>query len=490
MRCLVMGIILILTGLGTVEAAAPDTLWTRVYGGTQGDWAWAVDETTDSGYVVAGYIRSEDYPFLSDIFVVKLNRDGSEAWSYMYGTDSTDDFGVGVREVDGGNLIVVGYGGGPYGIEGSNYYMLKLNSGGGLSWDANFDWENTTNYGYDGCQIEDGGFILVGQTYYSSTVQGGLGWGPVIFKADSLGEKVNEMVIDRAGTQSLNRVSPTADGGAIAIGAAGRLWVVKITPSGDTAWARTYGGTGDGWSIAQLADDTYAAFGVRGYNPPEDDDFLLVRIDTDGDSLWTRRYPNPADNDAYSLDLTSDGGFVMVGDSHRNGTDATDVYIVRADASGDTLWTMMVGGDRADRGYSVKQTADGGYIIAGVTESFGQGSTDLYIVKLGPDHITDVASGEPALPAAIQLSINYPNPFNPNTTIAYSLERRAHVVLEIVNILGQHVRTLVDEIKPAGSYVVAWDGKDDQGRVASAGVYLYRLQTEGTVQAKKMLLLK
>ncbi len=85
---------------------------------------------------------------------------------------------------------------------------------------------------------------------------------------------------------------------------------------------------------------------------------------------------------------------------------------------------------------------------------------------------------------------NYPNPFNPATTIRYALPEASDVRLTIYNVLGQQVRALVQGHQEAGYYRVTWDGRDDNGRVVSSGVYLYRFVSSGLVETRRMLLLK
>jgi hypothetical protein len=93
-------------------------------------------------------------------------------------------------------------------------------------------------------------------------------------------------------------------------------------------------------------------------------------------------------------------------------------------------------------------------------------------------------------PNAFRLTQNYPNPFNPVTTIQYSLPSRSHVAIEVFNLLGQRVRRLIDETKPAGTYRIEWNGNDDSGNPVSTGVYLYHFRAGDVVQTKKMLLIK
>jgi hypothetical protein len=102
--------------------------------------------------------------------------------------------------------------------------------------------------------------------------------------------------------------------------------------------------------------------------------------------------------------------------------------------------------------------------------------------------VTQVTTGE--LPETFALAQNYPNPFNPITQIAFNLPRATHARLEIYNIVGRKVVTLLDDRRSAGSYVADWDGRDDQGRPVASGFYLYRLETDDNVATRKMILLK
>lgn len=93
-------------------------------------------------------------------------------------------------------------------------------------------------------------------------------------------------------------------------------------------------------------------------------------------------------------------------------------------------------------------------------------------------------------PTAYRLDQNYPNPFHPITKMNYCLPKSEHVRLTVYNMLGQHVRTLVDENKATGHYAAVWDGKDDRGQEVPIGIYLYKLQTEGFIDTKQMLFVK
>jgi hypothetical protein len=104
--------------------------------------------------------------------------------------------------------------------------------------------------------------------------------------------------------------------------------------------------------------------------------------------------------------------------------------------------------------------------------------------------ITPVEGNE-AIPTDYALGQNYPNPFNPSTRISFSLPRETPVTLEVYNMLGVKIRTLMaGQTKSAGFYTISWDGKDDAGNVMSSGIYLYRVSAGSFVASKKMTLLK
>jgi hypothetical protein len=103
---------------------------------------------------------------------------------------------------------------------------------------------------------------------------------------------------------------------------------------------------------------------------------------------------------------------------------------------------------------------------------------------------TTGVAGRNDVPASYELADNYPNPFNPSTTIEYGVPEGGAVSLAIYNVLGQKVRTLVQDYKPAGRYQITWDGLDETGRHVGTGVYLYRMTAGQTAVVKKMLLVK
>ena len=184
-------------------------------------------------------------------------------------------------------------------------------------------------------------------------------------------------------------VQQTADGGYIVVGTtesfgAGScdVFFIKTNASGYTERSRTFGGVGDdeGYSVQQTADGGYIIVGLTSSFGSGSADIYLVKTNASGDTLWTRAYGGSRFDEGYAVQQTPDGGYVVAG-AVCLASDTEDVYLMRTNPSGDTLWTRTYGGSGCDEGNSLRVTTDGGYIIAGITESFGSRSADVYLIK-------------------------------------------------------------------------------------------------------------
>jgi hypothetical protein len=189
---------------------------------------------------------------------------------------------------------------------------------------------------------------------------------------------------------------------------------------------------------------------------------------------------------ATSVTQTFDGGYIVTG---RTGPDLNvqDAFLLKTNANGDSVWAKIFGGGGLDAGRSIVQTDDGGYAFAGETNSTGAGNFDMWLVK-GDEYGNITSLGNmitSVIPASFALFQNYPNPFNPSTTITYDLPAASRVGLKLFNILGQEVRTLVEEVQPPGHYSVILDARN-----LASGVYFYRLDAASFVATKKLLFLK
>lgn len=186
-------------------------------------------------------------------------------------------------------------------------------------------------------------------------------------------------------------VQQTSDGGYILGGytssfgaGANDLWLVKTDANGDSLWSHTFGDQGNNEcrSVLQTDDGGYALVGWKGvwHNGNYSDDFWLIRTDANGDSIWSRTIGGDAPEYAYSLQQTTDGDYIIGGMTY-GGPNTFDMALMKVSSTGDSLWGRRYGGLNEERCYSVQQTTDGGYILAGYTLSFGHGNSDFWAVK-------------------------------------------------------------------------------------------------------------
>ncbi len=152
----------------------------------------------------------------------------------------------------------------------------------------------------------------------------------------------------------------------------------------DTLWIETYGGAGnDGFRSAVPTDDGGAlAVGYTHSMGPADVNVYAVRTDDAGDTLWTRAYGGPGMDYGYAVCDAHGGGYMIAGYTTSFGAGDEDVYVIKLDSAGDTVWTRTYGGVKPDEGYSICATSDGNYVISGRTDSYGSGYNDLYLIKI------------------------------------------------------------------------------------------------------------
>jgi type IX secretion system substrate protein len=161
------------------------------------------------------------------------------------------------------------------------------------------------------------------------------------------------------------------------------LSAIAISVSGysQTVFQQVYGrNTAQGFAGQQTSDGGYIMSGLTTVTTTNYD-YLVVKIDANGDTLWTKTYGGIGDDESYAMQQTTDGGYIFAGIDSSSGLGNYNVYLVKTDANGDTLWTKSYGGSSDDFGQAVQQTADGGYIVAGYTGSFGAGNNDVYLLK-------------------------------------------------------------------------------------------------------------
>jgi predicted secreted protein len=157
---------------------------------------------------------------------------------------------------------------------------------------------------------------------------------------------------------------------------------VRAGPS-TGGWSKTYGRTGEdeAYSLAQTGDGGYALAGTTDSFGAGDYDFWLVKTDASGNAQWNKTYGGIGYEWAYALVQTTDGGYALAGRTESSGPSSGDFWLVKADSNGEMQWNKTYGGTGDEWTQALVQTGDGGYALAGATSSFGAGDYDFWLVK-------------------------------------------------------------------------------------------------------------
>jgi hypothetical protein len=212
---------------------------------------------------------------------------------------------------------------------------------------------------------------------------------------------------------------------------------------------------------------------------------MVIRLDETGDTLWTKNYGQSGCNEYSSaIRRTPDGDYVILGMSFCTNRRIDDIILIKIDENGDTLWTKIYTSGIYNSIYSIIATPDGGFAFTGTIYDPQAHRYDTWIVRLGSEAVGIDEPG-PLLPAPFFLSQNYPNPFNAQTTIQYYLPNESIVTIDIFDILGRKIETLVEGIMPAGNRQATWDAGGQ-----SSGLYFYKIKAGDYIETKMCLLLK
>ena len=235
-------------------------------------------------------------------------------------------------------------------------------------------------------QTTDGGYIVAGYTYSF----GAGGWDVYVLKLNSDGSLAWQKTFGGSDYDVAHSIQQTTDGGYIvagytsSFGAGSRdVYILKLNSDGSLAWQKTFGGSNYdvAHSIQQTTDGGYIVAGYTdsfgaGYN-----DVYVLKLNSDGSLAWQKTYGGSNYDEAYSIQQTTDGGYIVAGRTNSFGSGGYDAYILKLNSDGSLAWQKTFGGSSYDVAHSIQQTTDDGYIVAGYT-SVG---SDVYILKLNSD---------------------------------------------------------------------------------------------------------
>jgi len=274
------------------------------------------------------------------------------------------------NEADNWGYVIIQMDDGRYTLLGAKpwCWLMRLNSLGDTLWTKEYAGEDTL-YCYALCETSDGKYVLTGNKSSSTDI--------LLLTVNALGDTLWSRTYDVGGYGK--SVQETEDGGYIVGGTMyqGDICLLKVDATGDIIWANSYGDSllQRCYSVQKIRDGNFMVVGLT-YTPDGGwSDLFLLKLDSRGDTVWTRIYGDVGNDWGWSISETDDGNYMIVGKT------SGDLWLLKVDESGDTLWTRRYGGDGDDYGRSVQQTKDGGYIVLGDTDSWGEGKFDFWLLK-------------------------------------------------------------------------------------------------------------
>lgn len=457
--------------------------WQKCLGGTEDDWAESIQQTSDGGYIVAGYTNSNDgdvsgnhSQYINDYWVVKLTSTGNIKWQKCLGGNDNDQAKC-VRQTSDGGYIVAGFtssnNGDVTGNHGArDYWVVKLDTSGVIQWQkclGGEDWD-------EACSIEqanDGGYIVAGWSGSNDAyVTGNHGdadyWIVKLYSNGSIqwqksfGGTKGDVAYSIQKTSDLGYIvtgiSSSTDGDVSGFhaGTFYDYWVVKLSDASNIQWQKCFGGINN--EQARSVRQTTNGYIVAGYSYSNDgdvtgnhngnggdlgySDIWLVYLNSSGVKQWQKCLGGSANDMAYSIQQTTDGGYIIAastestdGDVTGNLNGGTHYWIIKLDVSGNIQGQKILGGTSIERASSIQQTSDGGYIVAGYTSSNdgdvsgNHGGFDFWVVKLSSGLGTD----EDLFSNTVSV---YPNPVKD----LLQIETLQKADIEISNIEGQIIK--------------------------------------------------
>jgi len=377
---------------------AGELKWSKTYGYTKADTALAIDQSEGGGYFVAGYTKSKGAGN-NDVWVLKLDSAGAIAWEKTFG-ESESEFAYAVSRTPDNGCIVAGEKRiynvlDDYNLTSSykwDLYVIRLDSTGATLWEK---WYGGADYDRANAVIAtgDGGSIVAGHTQSYAD-----GYTPPphnkkdiwIIKLTSSGEKSWEVVHGGKEADGINSIDRTPDGGYIAAGFTASYGsgsydceVIRLDASGNILWEKAYGGTLPDVAncIRSTTDGGFIVAGETWSYGAGKTDFWVLKLGQDGAVQWSRTIGGAGFERAQSVAQTGDGGYLAAGYTGSSGAGGKDVWTVKLDAQGSLLWSKTYGGKSCDMAYGLKITDGEGYVVAGNTSSYGSGDIDAWVLK-------------------------------------------------------------------------------------------------------------
>jgi len=304
------------TDFGLIKTnSAGEMEWDQTFGGTMDDWGRCVRQTRDGGYILVGSTFSFGAG-KADVWLIKTDANGVKKWARVFGGAEVD-LGYAVQQTTDGGYILIGYTQSK-GAGSADAWLIKTDSTGIKEWERTFggsQWDA----GYSVQQTRDGGYLLLGHTKSKGEGKSDV-W---LIKTDGAGNKLWEKVYGGKEEDVGRWVEQTQDGGYVLVGwtkskgAGGAdIWLIRTNASGVRQWEKTFGGDGDDWGrcVQQTQDGGYILLGSTvSFTAEHSYDFWLIKVDANGKMLWDKTHGTPYWDRGRYVQQTKDGGYILIG---------------------------------------------------------------------------------------------------------------------------------------------------------------------------------
>jgi uncharacterized delta-60 repeat protein len=302
--------------------------WQKTYGGARNEEPRSIQQTKDGGFIVTGPTNSFGSG-ANDVWVLKLENDGDIEWEKTYGGTKADVSHAIEQTFDGG-YIVAGHTK-SFGSGGQDHFVFKLNSTGGIEWQKAYGGSGNDVLRFVK-QVSDGGYVAAGFTH--------------------------------------------------SFGTRGDIMVIKLDSDGNMEWDRRFGGNKfeEPSTILEVADGYIILEQTASFSGSTDG--WIFKVGLAGEIDWQKRIGGKGFDELSSAQPTLDGGFIVAGETRSFGISAEDFWVLKFDSDANIEWEKRYGGSKIEEAESVAIAADGGYIVAGITKTFSSGLRDIWLVKL------------------------------------------------------------------------------------------------------------
>jgi hypothetical protein len=390
-----------------IQRTLKEPSFSRMYGRGKTQTG-AVYLTSEGGFVLCG-TAWPNFTNDPDFWLMKSDAQGNLLWSNTFGSVEEDYANNVVATRDGGYLIC-GQTISRSGLRDKNILLIRTNAQGKQVWQKTFgavytnpDYEHRAGFYTVARGIQetrDNGFIMCGYTTaFGANSESEAIW---LAKTDTQGNRLWTKTFGNADPDYGLSVQETRDGGYVVCGDTlscgdgyDNAFLLKTDAHGKELWFKTFSGENyeSLTAVRETRDGGFILCGETSSSGAGKEDIWLIRTDAQGNELWSKTFGGKESDKGKSVEETGDGGFILFGDSTSFGSSRTDALLIKTDSRGNQLWAKIYGGQKDDYAIDIKGTTDGGFIMSINSESYGLTGACTWLIKT--DEFGNVAQDEP-----------------------------------------------------------------------------------------------